>query len=78
MTTSFSFMWSYPNMIPLPPAKIHGIWRALKPFEFEETYGGFPGQNVRREGLKKSVLDSMKAFLKVGGHEERGGVFEET
>ena len=65
-------------MIPLPPAKIHGIWRAFKPFEFEETYGGFPGQNVRREGLKKSVLDSMKAFLKVGGHEERGGVFEET
>ncbi|KAF3051562.1 hypothetical protein E8E11_010085 [Didymella keratinophila] len=77
-TTSFSFMWSYPNMIPLPPAKIHNIWTALKPFDFEETYGGFPGQNVRREGLKKSVLESMKVFLKVGGHEETGGVFSET
>lgn len=77
LTTSFSFMWSYPNMIPLPPVKIHGIWTALKPFEFEETYGGFPGQNVKRKGLKKGVLQSMKVFLKVGGHEEAGGVFGE-
>ncbi|KAF2132699.1 hypothetical protein P153DRAFT_333205 [Dothidotthia symphoricarpi CBS 119687] len=76
-TTSFSFMWSYPNMIPLPPAKIHGIWKALKPFAFETTYGGFPGQNVTRPDLKEQVLESMKIFLRVGGHES-AGVFGET
>ncbi|ORY04035.1 beta-lactamase-like protein [Clohesyomyces aquaticus] len=67
-TTSYAFMWSYPNMIPLPPAKIHGIWKALKPFEFEATYGGFPGQDNRRPDLKAQILESMKIFAKVGGH----------
>ncbi|KAF1932429.1 uncharacterized protein M421DRAFT_54336 [Didymella exigua CBS 183.55] len=76
LTASFSFMWSYPNMIPLPPAKIHGIWKALRAFEFEETYGGFPGQNVARTGLKWQVLESMKVFLRVGGH-ERAGIYQE-
>lgn len=75
-TASFSFMWSYPNMIPLPPTAIHDIWKALKPFEFEETYGGFPGQNVKRGGLKREVLESMKVFLKVGGHES-AGIYQE-
>lgn len=76
-TTAFSFMWSYPNMIPLPPDAIHGIWKALKPFDFDTTYGGFPGQNVTRKDLKRQVLESMKVFLMVGGH-ERAGVFNET
>ncbi|KAF2707780.1 hypothetical protein K504DRAFT_483099 [Pleomassaria siparia CBS 279.74] len=67
-TTSYSFMWSYPNMIPLPPPKIHGIWKALKPFDFEASFGGFPGQNVRREDLKQQVLESMKIFVKTAGH----------
>lgn len=69
-TSSFSFMWSYPNMIPLPPSKIHDIWKALKPFEFTATYGGFPGQNVQRSDLKQAVLESMKIFVKSGGHED--------
>jgi hypothetical protein len=58
-TVSYSFMWSYPNMIPLSPAKIHGIWKAIKPFEFDATYGGFAGQNVCRQELKMQVLGSM-------------------
>lgn len=76
-TTAFSFMWSYPNMIPLPPSKVHGIWKAIKPFEFDTTFGGFMGQNVSRADLKKQVLESMKIFLRVGGH-ENAGVYDET
>ncbi|KAF2013215.1 hypothetical protein BU24DRAFT_351103 [Aaosphaeria arxii CBS 175.79] len=68
-TTSYSFMWSYPNMIPLPPHKIHGIWKALQPFEFNATYGGFAGQNNRRHDLKEQLLESMKVFVRVAGHE---------
>ncbi|KAH6638237.1 hypothetical protein C7974DRAFT_451534 [Boeremia exigua] len=75
-TTAYSFMWSYPNMIPLPPSKIHGIWKALKPYEFDATFGGFMGQNVARTDLKKQVLDSMKTFVRVGGH-ENAELFEE-
>ncbi|KAF2875016.1 hypothetical protein BDV95DRAFT_616229 [Massariosphaeria phaeospora] len=76
-TTSFSFMWSYPNMIPLPPAKVHRIWQALKPFAFETTYGGFPGQDVTRSDLKAQVLESMKIFLRTAGH-ENAEIFRET
>lgn len=57
-------------MIPLPPQKIHGIWKALKPFEFDTSYGGFPGQNVSRPDLKAQVLESMKIFLRTAGHEK--------
>jgi hypothetical protein len=51
-------------MIPLTPKAIHGIWKAIKPFEFDSTYGGFPGQNLKRPDLKKQVLESMKIFFK--------------
>ncbi|OAL07548.1 hypothetical protein IQ06DRAFT_289256 [Phaeosphaeriaceae sp. SRC1lsM3a] len=76
-TVSYSFQWSYPNLIPLPPPKIHGIWKAIKPFDFDTTYGAFQGQNVARPDLKEQVLESMKIFCKVGGH-ENAAVYEET
>lgn len=64
-------------VIPLPPAKIHGIWTAIKPFDFDTTYGGFIGQDVTRPGLKKEVLESMKIFCRIGGH-EIAGIYQET
>lgn len=76
-TTSFSFMWAYPNMIPLPPSKVLGIWRSIKGYEFESTYGGFMGQNVTRPDLKAQVLESAKIFLRSGGH-EKAEIYEET
>ncbi|KAH8732941.1 beta-lactamase-like protein [Phaeosphaeriaceae sp. PMI808] len=82
-TVSYSFQWSYPNLclksevIPLPPSKIHGIWKAIKPFDFDSTYGAFQGQNVTRPDLKEQVLESMKIFCKVGGH-DNAAVYDET
>lgn len=76
-TISYSFMWAYPNMIPLPPKDVLGIWRAVKGFEFEATYGGFMGQDVRREGLKGEVLESAKEVVRRGGH-EGAEIFGET
>ena len=64
-------------MIPLTPRAIHGIWKAIKPFEFDRTYGGFPGQNLKRPDLKKQVLDSMKIFLGRSGH-EKAEIYEEN
>jgi hypothetical protein len=64
-------------VIPLSPSKVHGIWKAIKPFDFDTTYGGFMGQNVTRPDLKKQVLESMKIFCKVGGHEQ-AAVYDET
>jgi len=59
-TTSFAFMWAVPNMIPLPPAELHKMWRALRPYDFESTHGAFVGQEVRDAKVKGRVLESMK------------------
>lgn len=76
-TTSYAFMWSIPNMIPLPPSEIQRIWRALKPFSFEATYGGFSGQDVRGIDVKQRVLESMKIQVRRQGHEDHE-IFKEV
>src|SRR5207249_3367949 len=36
-----SFMYSYPNLIPLSAAAVRRIVDAVEPFEFERLYGGW-------------------------------------
>ncbi|KAK9458885.1 beta-lactamase-like protein [Lipomyces oligophaga] len=62
-TTSFTFMWSYPNFIPLDPDSIHGIWKAIKNLSFDTVYGGWTGLDVLYEA-KARVLESMKIVVK--------------
>jgi len=57
-------------MIPLAPDAIYKIWKAIEPFEFETTHGGFPGQDIRRKGLKKEVLESMKIWVRTAGWDD--------
>jgi hypothetical protein len=66
-TNTYSFMWSYPNMIPLDPEALLGIWKAVEPFDFETTYGGFPGQDVRRKDAKKLMLESAQNWTRKAG-----------
>ena len=42
-----SFMYSYPNLIPLPAAQVEQIVATLEPFAFEELYGAWWGRVVR-------------------------------
>jgi hypothetical protein len=44
------FMYSYPNLIPLPAASVRGIARALEPFAFDAIYGAWWGRIVRPDG----------------------------
>jgi hypothetical protein len=37
------FMWSYPNLVPLPDAAVQGIAAAVAPFPFEALYGAWWG-----------------------------------
>jgi hypothetical protein len=68
-TTSYSFMWSYPNMIPLAPDAVLGIWNAIKKYRFTRTFGGFMGQDVRGDvDLRGRILESMKIWVKAAGH----------
>jgi glyoxylase-like metal-dependent hydrolase (beta-lactamase superfamily II) len=44
------FMYSYPNLIPLPESAVEGIVRALEPYPFDVIYGAWWGRYVRRDG----------------------------
>jgi hypothetical protein len=35
------FMWSYPNLVPLPQAVVEEIAAAVEPFEFDTIYGAW-------------------------------------
>lgn len=41
-----SFLWSYPNMLPLPAAAVEGIAALLAPWRFARLYGAFAGKDV--------------------------------
>lgn len=41
-----SFMYSYPNYIPLNAATVRRIVAAVEPFNFEQIYGAWFGQNI--------------------------------
>ncbi len=52
-----SFMYSYPNLIPLGSAAVERIVNAVAPFEFEQIYGGWTGKNVLEAGrARRAVL----------------------
>ncbi|KAL3479895.1 beta-lactamase-like protein [Aspergillus californicus] len=66
-TASFTFMWSYPNMIPLSANDVHGIWKAIAHAEFDITRGAFMGMDTDTDS-KKRLLDSAKIFVKAMGY----------
>ena len=41
-----SFMYSYPNLIPLPAATVSGMVGTLEPYPFERIYGAWYGRVV--------------------------------
>ncbi|KAI5812215.1 beta-lactamase-like protein [Pyronema omphalodes] len=57
---SYSFMWSIPNMIPMPVEDIRNIGRALEPYSFNWTHGAFPGLDVTGTDVKQRVRDSIE------------------
>jgi hypothetical protein len=44
------FMYSYPNLIPLPPAAVEAIAAALEPFEFDTIHGAWWDRFIERDG----------------------------
>ncbi|ORX93949.1 Zn-dependent hydrolase [Basidiobolus meristosporus CBS 931.73] len=63
-----TFMWSYPNMVPLSPAAINHIWRAVKPLRFDEIYGIWDGAEILH-GAREIVLKSAQRYIKAEDHD---------
>jgi hypothetical protein len=60
-----SFMYSYPNLIPLPEAEIRRIVSALEPFAYERILGAWWGTVVPRDGravVERSAARYMSAL----------------
>jgi glyoxylase-like metal-dependent hydrolase (beta-lactamase superfamily II) len=65
--TYVSFMYSYPNYIPLPAAVVRHIAAAVEPFAFERVYGAFWNAVIERDG-KAVVARSVERYLRaIGG-----------
>ena len=45
-----SFMWSYPNLIPLPATEVQRIAAALEPWQFDRILGAWWDRLVPRDG----------------------------
>ena len=67
-----SFMWSYPNLIPLDPATIEQIAARVERFQFDRIYGGWWGRVVVRDGaaaVRRSADRYIAAFPGTGRSE---------
>jgi hypothetical protein len=61
-----TFMYSYPNMIPLGPSAIRKIAAALNPFAFDRLYSAF-GDQVVKADAKAAVDRSAVRYLRAIG-----------
>jgi glyoxylase-like metal-dependent hydrolase (beta-lactamase superfamily II) len=57
-----SFMYSFPNLIPLDEASVRAIVAAVEPFAFARIYGSWPGRIVQRDG-KRAVRTSAERYI---------------
>jgi len=56
-----SFMYSYPNLIPLPAKKVAEIAEKVEKLKFERLYNAF--HRVVRENAKESVKKSAERYI---------------
>ena len=57
-----SFMYSYPNLIPLDAATVHRVAAAVEPYPFARIYGAFAG-DVVTEDAKGAVRRSAERYV---------------
>jgi len=57
-----SFMYSYPNLIPLGAEAVRRIVAAVEPFAFDRVYGGWPHSVVAVDG-KGAIARSAQRYI---------------
>jgi hypothetical protein len=58
-----SFMWSYPNLIPLSAATVRHMAEILEPFAFDAVYGSFSGRSQIDAKGKHVVAASVARYV---------------
>ena len=59
---SLSFMYSFPNYIPLNAPAVRRIWAAVEPLAFERIYGAWWGRNVA-DNAKAAFEMSVRRYI---------------
>jgi hypothetical protein len=62
-----TFMWSYPNMIPLGAREVKDVADRLAAWPFERIYGAFSHQNVRQNGQEIVARSARRYIERIGG-----------
>jgi hypothetical protein len=61
-----SFMYSYPNYVPLPASTVKRIVQAVEPFGYDRVYGAFWDMVIERDG-KAAVKRSAERYFRAIG-----------
>jgi hypothetical protein len=61
---SVSFMWSFPNFIPLSAPRVQGVVDTLKDYQFDRVHGAFTDRTIWSDG-KGIVERSAARYLKI-------------
>jgi hypothetical protein len=69
-----SFMWSYPNLIPLDEATVLDIARRVEPFAFDRVYGGWWGMTVVHDGAAAVRRSAERYVARARGERPPAGV----
>lgn len=56
-----TFLYSYPNQIPLPVREVERVGEAVEPFSFDRIYGGWQGTVVETDA-KEVVRRSVRRY----------------
>jgi glyoxylase-like metal-dependent hydrolase (beta-lactamase superfamily II) len=57
-----SFMYSFPNYIPVNAATVRWIMAALEPYRFDQIYGAWFGQNIVKDA-KEALRYSAERYI---------------
>jgi hypothetical protein len=62
-----SFMWSYPNYLPLPASTVRAMEARLAPYAYDAVYGAFWDAEIER-GAQAAVAASFRRYLALLEH----------
>jgi hypothetical protein len=67
-----SFMWSYPNLIPLDAETVSDIARRVSAYKFQRVYGGWWGRVVVEDGAGAVTRSAERYVARLAGQRPSG------